>query len=136
MTQAIINHINKVFVNNERVGGSDLTATWAESAPQNTAVNIDINTPLYPQVNAKYLVLISNPSSVTALSVTAKIISNSFGGMTRYPALSSWSVPTQSSKAVLLEGWLLDSGGRLTLSNDIALDVGQGFTAYIRVIKV
>jgi hypothetical protein len=121
--------------NNLQVG-SDLTATWADSAAANTAVNVDVALPTSLQGSAKYLVEIYNPSAVTALTVIAQNKALSFGGATRYPELTRWSVAASGVKAVIVEGWLLDAAGRLVLSNDTALGAGQGFTASIRVIKI
>lgn len=121
--------------NNAQVG-DDLTAVWAAEAAQDTAENVDVSLPSPLQGDAKYLVEIYNPSANTALTVIAQNKALTFGGATRYPELTRWSVAASGIKAVLVEGWLLDAAGRLVLSNDSALDVGQGFTAYIRVIRV
>ena len=116
--------------------GEDLTAIWLENALINTGVNVDIELPATLQGNAKYLIEIYNPSTVTALTVIAQNKSTNFGGDTRYPELTRWGININSSKCVIIEGFLLDSGGRLILSNDTALGAEQGFSASIRIIKI
>lgn len=114
--------------------GTDLNAIWAESALINTIVNVDITLPV--SLAQKYLIEIYNPSAVTALTIIAQNKALTFGGGTRYPEVTRWGVAAPGAKAVIVEGWLLDAAGRLVLSNDTALGVGQGFTANIRIIKM
>lgn len=116
--------------------GEDLTSLWLENALINTGVNVDVELPATLQGNAKYLIEIHNPSAVTALTVIAQNKAIGFGGDTRYPELTRWGVTANSSKCVIIEGFLLDSGSRLVISNDTALGAMQGFTASIRVISI
>ena len=114
--------------------GTDQNATWANSASANTAVNLDYTLPAALRRDAKYVVAVYNPSTVTALTVKPKNKADNFGAATRYPELTSLAVPVNSVKAFVVEGWMLDAGGRLTLSNDTVLGVSDGFTATVRVI--
>lgn len=125
----------EVLGTNQQVG-NDLTATWADSAAVNTVVNVDVALPTVLQGNAKYEVIIYNPSAVTTLTVVAQNKAASLGGGDRYAELTRWTVLTSSTKAVLVEGWLIGSAGRLALSNDTALGAGQGFSASIRIIEI
>jgi len=114
----------------------DGTATWAESAAAGTEVSVDIALPSILQGDALYLVIVTNPSTVTAVTVAVR--NKETFDVARYPELASFNIPvnTPEGKAVLVQGWMLGEAGRLTLSNDTALGLGEGFTAYIRVRKV
>lgn len=115
----------------------DGTATWANSAAVGTIVDIDFPLPTPLQGNALYEVVVTNPSGVTDLTVRVKN-KETFGGTARYPELTSFPVAANSpdGKAVLVQGWLLGEGGRLSLSNDTALGASDGFTANVRIRKV
>lgn len=113
----------------------DGTASWADSAGAGTEVDLDVVLPDSLQGQALYLVTVHNPSAVTGLSVTVKG-KETLGGAAVYSELTSFVVGADSSKQVLVQGWLLGEGGRLTLSNDTALGATDGFIAYIRVRQV
>jgi hypothetical protein len=115
----------------------DGTAAWANSAAQNTAVNIDITPPTVLQGDALNLLIVTNPSTVTDLTVVVKN-KGTFGGTARYPELTRYAVAKNlaEGKTFLVQGWMLGEGARLTLSNDTALGGSDGFTAYVRVRKV
>ncbi|MHB1001900.1 MAG: hypothetical protein ACYC27_21885 [Armatimonadota bacterium] len=115
----------------------DGQAVWANSAVQNTAVNIDITLPTVLQGSALYMITVTNPSTVTALTVSVKNKST-FGGTAKYPELTRFGVQANAAdgRSVLVQGWMLGEGGRLTLSNDTALGGSDGFTAYVRIRKV
>lgn len=112
---------------------TDKTATWANSAAANTQVTVAVSQPATPQKNAKYLINVRNPSTVTALTVKVRNTLAAFGGATREAELTSIAVPANSIKSVLVEGWLA-GGGSLLLSNDTVLGAADGFTADIRVL--
>lgn len=114
---------------------TDKTAVWANSAGANTAVNVAIAQPATPQKNAKYLVNVRNPSTVTALTMKVRNTLAGFGGSAREADLgASITIPANSVVSVLVEGWLAGGGGTLLLSNNTVLGVADGFTADIRVI--
>jgi hypothetical protein len=113
---------------------ADTTAIWANSAAVNTEVNADIDLPSPLQGDAKYSIAIVNPSTVTA--ITIKVKNKETFGAAQYPELTTINIPVNTSKAVVVEGWLLGESGRLTLSNDTVLGAADGFTANIRVRKV
>jgi hypothetical protein len=113
---------------------ADTTAVWANSAAANTAVNIDVALPSPLQGDAKYSIAIVNPSAVTALTIEVK--NKETFGTAQYPEVTTINVPISTSKAVVVEGWLLGEAGRLALSNDTVLGAADGFTANIRVRKV
>jgi hypothetical protein len=113
---------------------ADTTAVWANSAAANTAVNVDIDLPSPLQGDAKYLITVVNPSAVTALTI--KVKNKETFGTAQYPELTTINIPVNTSKAVIVEGWLLGEASRLTLSNDTVLGIADGFTANIRVRKV
>ncbi len=124
---------------NKKVG-TDLTFTWANSAAANTEVSNDIALPDTWQPDARYLIIVRNPSAVTALTGKIKLKATSLGGADRYPRLKggdfSVSANVPEGEAVLVEGWMLGDGARLTLSNDTALGAADGFSATVRIIQV
>lgn len=120
--------------NNEQL--YDGSVSWANSAAQGTENNIDIDLPTNLQKDAKYVVTVTNPSSVTGISVIVK--NKETFDVARYPKLTEISVPvnTPDGLSVVVDGWLVGEGGRLTLINDTALGLTDGFTAYVRVRKI
>ncbi len=119
--------------NNEQV--YDGSAAWANSSSANTNKDIDITPPTTLQVNGLYAVTVINPSAVTALTVVAQN-KGTFGGSAKYSTLAQFSVAANTNRTVIVQGWMLGEGARLTLSNDTGLGVADGFTAYVRVRKV
>jgi hypothetical protein len=113
---------------------ADTTAVWANSAAANTAVNVDVDLPSPLQGDAKYSIAIVNPSAVTALTI--KVKNKETFGTAQYPEVTTINIPVNTSKSVIVEGWMLGEAGRLTLSNDTVLGVADGFTANIRARKV
>lgn len=108
-------------------------ATWANSDSADTEKNVDITIPSTLQKDACYLILIHNPSTVTDLSVVAKTEWTDSDAGTQYAGIHAFSVPSQQTKGVVLDGWVLADGGRLTLSNDTVLGGSDGFSAYVQV---
>lgn len=115
----------------------DGSASWANSAAVNTTVNIDITLPAVLQGNALYMVTVTNPSTVSAITVVMRN-KGTFGGTARYPELTRFGVPANSpdGRSMLVQGWMLGEGARLSLSNDTILGGSDGFTAYVRIRKV
>lgn len=117
----------------------DTVATWAASAAANTAVNIDIPgvaTYGYSE-DVRYAVMVTNPSTVTAVAVAVKA-KDTINGATSYPTLQSFTVPvnTPEGTVTIVEGLLIGEGARLTLTNPTALGVGQGFSAGVKIRKI
>lgn len=128
---------SEFFINyqesNDLVG--DFTAAWANSAGANTVVVVDVPLPAAGQAESRYLVTVINPSPVTALAV---VLGNkeTIGGIDYYPDITSLTVGAGASVSFVVQGFLLGSGGRITLSNNTALGVAQGFTALLRIRKI
>lgn len=116
----------------------DGTVVFANSAAANTQVSTaEIPLPSTLQGDARYVVTILNPSTVTALTVRPEN-RETFAGTARYADLPTFTVPVSSPEGVsrVVEGFLVGEAGRLTLSNDTVLGVAGGFTANIRVRRV
>jgi len=115
----------------------DGSASWANSSALNTTINLDITLPNVLQGNALYMVTIINPSTVSAITAIMRN-KGTFGGTARYPELTRFGAPANSvdGRSVLVQGWMLGEGARLSLSNDTILGGSDGFTAYIRIRKV
>lgn len=114
----------------------DGTSVWANSAPINTVVDKDITLPSLLQGDALYEIIVTNPSTVSDITVVVKN-KETFNAIARYPELTRFGVVKNTDgKVILVQGWMLGEGGRLTLSNDTVLGVSDGFTAYVRVRKV
>jgi len=116
----------------------DTTASWANNAAQNTAVNIDAVYGNYMRTAEDlFLLTVTNPSAVTALTVVVKTKAT-FGGVARYPELTRFGVPVSSTDGYsrLLQGLGAAEAIRITLSNDTALGAADAFTAYVRMKKV
>lgn len=123
--------------------GTDQTATFANSAPQNTTVNIDIPAP--ENIRPKYKIAILNPSTVAGLTILVESKSLNFGGGTQYNLIDTITIPpAQVIKGALVSGYAKFIAGifngtdlRLAVSIDPiangALGAADGFSAYIRV---
>lgn len=109
-------------------------AAWPNNASVNTIVNLDIPSPCKLQGEAIYLLTITNPSSVSALTVSVRN-KESFGGTARYPELAKYGIAAGlwDGRSVLMQGWLLGEGGRLSISNDSLLGSSDGFDANVRI---
>ena len=78
------------------------------------------------------MVLIHNPSTVTALAVSCRIRFADTGGVARDAVLTTFTVAVNSTVATRVEG--LGMGRPIVrLSNNTATGVGQGFDAEVRV---
>lgn len=120
-------------------------AAFANSAPQNTVVNLDVPAGgiLSDDEEADFAVTVRNPSAVTALTVTLKskeINDATFGGGSiRYPEFQTITIPVSKPEGVetLVKGWpLAAAGGRITVQNATVLGGADGFTADVRVRKL
>lgn len=105
--------------------------TWADSAAAGTApaplVDDDPS-----HTSGVAVVHIHNPSTVTALTITCRLRWADNTGTDRDSDLTSFSVPANSTKAVLVNGYGMGLSV-LRATNDTALGLGQGFTARARV---
>lgn len=113
---------------------TDKAAVFANSAAVNTVVNVAIAAGKSRRDRTKFVVIVRNPSAVTALTVRVRAVETALGGATRYPELATLAVPanTPDGKALVFEGYV--SGGlRVSVSNDTVLGVADGFTADVRV---
>lgn len=130
------------------------SVAWANSSAANTTKDVDFattvddtgkeNTDLsvgerLRTTSGKYVVLVHNPSAVTALTVKAKSRWTDSAAAAKVADLrdgaadKTLSVPANSTKAMVFEGLDVADGARLTLSNDTVLGVGDGFTAQVQV---
>lgn len=134
------------FATIEAAAADDLlvntNAVWANSAAVNTEVDVDVATPADLPLNAKVLVLVHNPSLVTALTGRPKVRWTDDGATARVATRRSLGaagtddeldIPSNRTNAFVIEGLLVATGGRITLSNDTVLGVGDGFTARVQV---
>lgn len=113
----------------------ETAVVFVNSAAANTVVNVEVDLPEFFQADSKYLVVIQNPATDSALTVKVKN-KETLNGVDAFPELSSIAVPIGSVKAVVVEGFLLGTGGRLSVQNDTALGVSGGFTARVLIRKI
>jgi hypothetical protein len=116
---------------------------FANSAPQNTAVDVDVPSQTESDGEHEYILTVRNPSAVTALTVHVKTqekFDATFGGgADHYPELMTFAVPvsTPEGKEFTIEGWnLVGTKGRITITNDTVLGGAQGFAADMRLRKI
>lgn len=117
------------------------TATWANSAGANTEVDVNIDFSELPQsLISKYLVLVHNPSAVSAITGTIKTRFTDDAGVARAatkrtttPADETIVAAAATTRGFVVEGFHAAQGGRITLKNDTVLGVGDGFTAKVEV---
>ena len=125
--------------------GADNPVAFANSAPINTQVIIDIaSNAVFPSPRDRCVLEIYNPSTVTGLTVKIFSKALSFGGDIRYCLIDTVAIPisqTTTGTAVsahlkIIEGMFVGEDVRLVVSNDTALGASDGFTAYLRVREV
>lgn len=107
---------------------------WANSDAANTEKLSTITQPQVRQRDARYIVLIHNPSAESALSV-ALDHGHDYGAGEIWHELTTIAVAVGESVAVLVEGWLLENG-RFRATNNTALSLSGGFTADVAVLAV
>lgn len=116
--------------------------TWANSAAAGTAVDVDVPVQARTLPGEAQAVTVRNPSGVTALTV-AVFAGEEIGGTTVYGAFVpdgaaaplTLAVPAGATRTFVLPRWL-GHGGRLRLTNDTVLGVGDGFTADVVVREI
>lgn len=113
----------------------DFTATWADSAGGATEGGpIDIPVPDDIPGGGRFLVLIDNPSAVTALTVQPQLQADfPTAGTVYIDNGASFAVAAGSRVVQIVEDLAIGDGGRLSITNDSALGAGEGFTAEVRV---
>lgn len=113
---------------------TDQDATWANSAPANTAVNVDITKPT--SAVGEYMLTIYNPSTVTAITVNVYAIALTLGAGTRYSLITSLSFPANTTQSKFIHGIFNGTDVRFELKNDTILGGSDGFTAKLRLREV
>lgn len=108
---------------------------WDNDDAQDTAHSIDIPLPNNLNQNAKYVLIIDNPSTESDLDLSFEN-AETLNGSTVYAPVSTSSVTKETAKAILVEGWMLGTVSRLTLSNATLIGASGAFTAYFTVRKV
>lgn len=104
--------------------------TWANSAAAGTVQEAVGDDPGHTPGVA--VVLVHNPSTATALTVRCLLRWTDTGGVDRYGELTSFSVPANSTQAVLVNGLGLGVPV-IRATNATALGVSGGFSAELRV---
>lgn len=116
----------------------DTTVAWANSATANTQKTVDL--PAFggdtDVRNDLLLVIVRNPSSVTAVAGTAnaKYLDPADSSTTRYAKVTSFTAAAANGdgEAFLIQGATLGQGGRLILQNATVLGGSDGFTASVQ----
>lgn len=104
--------------------------TWAASAAAGTAVEV-VGESL-GHADAAALVMVHNPSAVTALTVSVRVRFIDTGNVNRDAELATLAVPVGATRATRVAG--LGMGVPvIRATNDTATGVGQGFDAELRV---
>ncbi len=122
--------------------GTDQEVAFANSAPQDTQVAVDITKPDNP--SQRNQVSVYNPSTVTDLTIKLFAKELTFGGGTQYTFIDFITVPKSQTitgttiNAYIKEFESLFAGVdlRLVISNDTVLGVADAFSAYVRVKAV
>jgi len=130
--------------NNFKVG--DYSAIVGTTSTGLTANTTDIVLPngFFPNPDAKYLVTSYNQSTATDVTVIAYNKHLAFGPSSTdcWAEVTRWNVALTTSttlgtiKDVLVQGWLLGSGGRLTISNVSTGSSDLNANVYFRITKV
>jgi hypothetical protein len=127
-------------------GTAASTVAWANSAAVNTEKTLDIaptadKTEVDP--SNTILIIVRNPSSVTAINVAVKNkYTDPNGSTTRYAKLTSFTAavvgtdPDDGGEAFLVQGATLGLGCRLSLKNTVVLGGSDGFTASVQVYQL
>ena len=122
--------------------GNDTAIMFANSAPVNSQVIVDIAKPT--NTKGRYVLAVHNPSTVTDLTVKVFSAEPTLNGATRYALITIISVPKLSNitgTAIdthlnIIEGLFVGTGIRMVVSNDTVLGSAEGFSAYSRLKEV
>lgn len=112
------------------------SVSWNDGDLVGTEKVIDIDLPDKLEAENRYLVMIVNLSAVTNIDVQSEVKWEDSLGNIRYSGIMKWTVNSEDSDAMMVEGMLLGKGGRLVLSNNTDLGSGEGFTSYIQIREV
>lgn len=119
------------------------TQTWANSAAVNTEKTVDIAASSTDLAARDILIVVRNPSAVTAVTVAVKnTYTDPNGGTTRYAKLTSFTAavvgtsPDDGGESFLVSGALVSGGCRLSLKNATVLGGSDGFTASVQVYQL
>lgn len=127
---------NKVAVAGTNAELDDSSVSWENSDSSDTEKNVDIANPTRLHPDGLYVVLVNNPSTETALTVTVKNVWEDSGANTNYATLTSFSVATESSVATIVQGMFIGDSARITLSNDTGLTGAGAFTGYVQTRRI
>lgn len=109
------------------------TAAFANLATAGTVVNIDMPLPSKLQRGSSYVVTVYNPSTETALTVRPQNVVT-LGGGSRYSQVGDdLTVPANSTRSFVVDGWFIGDSVRLEISNVTALGAAGAFTAAAEV---
>lgn len=115
---------------------TNTTVRWANSAAANTEVVVDLGVPgsVPRPAGAALLVIVRNPSSVTALAGESRVAFDD-GGSEQQAKLASFTVARANGggEGFLVDGGLLGRGGKIALRNSTVLGGSDGFTARVSV---
>lgn len=109
------------------------SVTWAAASTAGTNQNVDLTLPASLNGDNLYLFLVHMGSTVSALTAIAKVSWTDDSTTVRYSELTRWAVPAGDGAASLVQGALMSTGCRLTLSNDSTGSTGASMTAYVQV---
>lgn len=113
----------------------DDQATWANLASADTEQVVSVPRPSWggdPE-QAKAVILVHNPSSVTALSGTYRLTFEDSQGTERKADLATFAVATNETKAIVVDVGFTELGAEVALSNDSLLGASDGFSAEVQV---
>lgn len=124
----------------ELLGDNSIAADGAVTFPNSAAaasLQSFLVDPLPVALNphGKYLVVVRNPSTVTALTMRLRN-RETLGGAVIFPEIVNFPVPLNSSVARVVEGFLLGEASRVDFHNDTALGLADTFSAQVRVRRI
>lgn len=116
---------------------ADVTISWANDDASGTEQDVDITAPPVRSKDAKYVVILTNPSTETAIDIIPKV--EFLDDVTTRHATLEPSVTRQipntapEGQAFIIEGLMVGVTGRLTFSNPTVIGAGGAFTARVQV---
>lgn len=110
--------------------------SWVNSSPSNTTKIIDIGLP--EVLKTTYLVIITNPSAETDLSVSVRNEFTDSDSAVRYAELVDITVLKNypDGLSFLIDGAIFADGLRLVLSNDTVVGPAGAFSSYVQIRQV
>jgi hypothetical protein len=106
---------------------------WSSGSPALTdaVAEFDVSA-LVRSRTSKYVVHVRNPSTVTALTVNCYNV-ETLGGVARNVLVTALTVPANSIRAFVVEGWMLGDDARVIAQNVTILGGADAFTANLTV---